>query len=259
MKYIYYQAKYGISHTLSIIARCLVYAEKNNRQLIVDTETGCWLKEPLTKYMKITHPNFSETVPDNLLELSCYPNQYKGNLNKHIQNMPFDEDLVIEEDLIVYGSWLGSGPEYILRNMIFKQNVIDLYKARLTQLPSNYISVHIRNTDRISNVDEFIEQHKNDFNNNVIFVASDHAASIKKMKEQFNVVTFANIQNGRGHNIHLFHENIPTEEFNMDCFVDILLLAKGVRYFHSCIHSQYSRIAKILHNDPQLLKKITGE
>ena len=262
-KYLLYRPFYGIVHTFRVIEACLLYSEKYNRKLIIDTEFNCWFKEPLNKYINFTHQNFYNGPPLNLDAMTCCPTIYTGQVTKKniLQHHHMNNDTDYEEELLIYTSWTGSGPEYLLNYITFKPIVLDVFKTRLQQLPHEYISVHIRNTDRLSDVDSFLENNKENFKDKNIFLASDDVISINKMKELYgiNVKMFSNIPELNGLNIHTSHNSVPTEEFNIDCFVDILLLASGSKYYFSAEKSGYGKLADYLHKDATLFKKLLGD
>jgi len=136
-------------------------------------------------------------------------------------------------------------------------NVLNVYNDRREQLADNYTSVHIRNTDNVSNVSVFLEENMPLLKSSPVFLASDHATTIELFKYLFpQTLTFSNIpKQAAGVNIHYNHSVCDQTEFILDCIVDILLLASASTYIYSCEHSGYSKFAKYLFDDKALLRK----
>jgi hypothetical protein len=171
------------------------------------------------------------------------------NLKKH-----YDEKVVI----IVGGG--GGIPTLILNHMKFKHIVTFIYSQRLNMLPFNFTGVHIRNTDRSTDVQLFLETHKN-LSENSSFLATDDVNTVKLFDEVFQQKVFhLSIIPNSTHSkkaIHYSHGNFDQETFIVDCITDILLLSSGVELYTPCIKSGYGKLAQYLFRNKDLLYNIT--
>ena len=275
MRYLLYKAVNGISDMLYTIQRCIIHCEKYNRILLIDTTNGPWFNQPFHNYITITHPLLHTEIPPTLHELSTYPPEFQGKLHEPYRFYIKDYDLHknYDEDLLIYSYGGGGIPSYLLKYMICTEQVITLYNKRLSMIPDNYISIHIRNTDRQSNLYEFINKYESTFKNKPLFIASDHAESIRIMKHRYSeyVYTLSTIpdipNNGIGFtgcckidsstkHIPYPQPDISNHEFIIDCIVDILLAASGNQFYYTCADSGYSRLINYLHSNKSILCSI---
>jgi hypothetical protein len=169
-----------------------------------------------------------------------------------------------EEDVVIYSN-CGSAKSAKYLNLIlpvmrFKDIVLASFIKRYLELPQDYVSIHIRNTDIKSNIDEFLKANSKNLKDKKIYLATDDRLTIEKLKKVYkeNIYNFANIPNNDGKNIHHNHGSIPQTDFIIDCFVDVLLLAAASEYYYSNERSGYSKFANTLYSDKQLLHQITA-
>jgi hypothetical protein len=270
---------------LSRILDCYNYCLKYNRILVIDSSTD-WFKEDIRDYINfnssIIYKGELNELYDKLKVETTYPPEFKGLLNTPLKfkysheiyytynNNIIDSDISCDYSEIVkiYVACGGIRPINLFKICSFKPCVVDIFRERYNKLPKNYISVHIRNTDRLSNVDDFLNKYKEEITGNPIFLATDHAPTILKFKEIFgsNLYSFATVPDNNGKNIHYNHKSVPTRQFNIDCFVDLLLLASGSKLYLSIMTIQtgwqntsgYGQFAVDLHNDNELLRQLTA-
>jgi hypothetical protein len=148
----------------------------------------------------------------------------------------------------------------LLRFSTLSDLVKNAYWSARSRLPSYYVGVHVRNTDYASNVPEFIKDHENQFLEKAIFVATDNRSSLDLFKEKYgsNVFSFTDITDNGGKPLH-HGSNRNKEEsrkYNIDTFVDILLLATANEYYYSSKESGFSLAIVELRNEDALLKRL---
>lgn len=280
-KYIVCYPGGGITDMLTVINQCLVYAIKHNRLLLIDTTyKTSWFKHDIFTYIEFNHTNIYPTHPKELYktftEKTVYPSIMRNNyddLEHEYKNKEYyykcstvslctNLTQPYHEDIVVYCN-CGKAPgdlTQILSTIQFKDTILNPFLKRYLTLPQNYISVHIRNTDIKSDVDAFLKINNSNFKERPIYLASDNKATIEKLKKIYinNVYNYANIPDNKGTNIHYNHAEIPQNDFIIDCFVDILLLASSETYYYSNERSGYSKFANTLYSDKHLLHKITA-
>jgi len=265
----------GLCDMLNIINKCLIHSEDNNRKLIIDTTKYSWFKHNIHDYILFNHPNIINNISyEKINDSSIYPPELKGKLKstiiKYKDGINITEDNVVlsidlekkyTEDIIVYSSCGGGIPSKLINYIQVNPIILDVYYKRLNQLPNKYISIHIRNTDYKSNVDEFIALHDDKLKNNKFFLATDDIKTIDKCKLLYgmNVMHFSNIPDNNGKNIHDNHTKINQQEFIIDNFVDLLLLASSNEFYFSSKESGYSKFANHLFINKNILNSILSQ
>lgn len=280
-KYLVCFPKCGLNDMLCRMLECYEYCVKYNRTLVIDTSRD-WFRDDIRDYINFNSPIIYQgdlnELYDKLNEESTFPPEFKGEL-KICNNFDYtaqfeylygnkiiDNDLSrdFSEPVKVYVAHGGGNPVDLLKMCSLKPLILDVFRERYGQLPVDYVSVHIRNTDIRSNVDEFLEKHKEELKDKAVFLGTDHAPTISKFREIFgnNLYSFATIPHNNGHNIHNHHRYIPNRQFNIDCFVDLLLLAAGSKLYLSTVvnstHSGYGQLAMSLHNNKDLFRQLTA-
>lgn len=269
----------GIFDKMNIIYKCVEYAKKYDRVVIIDT-TEDWFNDDINDYIQIHSPYVYTGTADSICHkisgLSTYPpnvditnlknivlkkeKQYHYYLDNKDLSINLEKDY--NERVIVY-SHLGGGygPISLLEISTFSPMVLDVYKSRRKQLPAKYIGLHIRNTDHKSDIPKFIDNYKTALVGQMIFLASDNKNTIDEFKELYgkNVVTFANIPDNGGKPIHegYYRTKEQSKEYNIDTFVDILLLATATEYYYSSETSWFSRNIAFLRTKPELVMRLT--
>jgi hypothetical protein len=278
-KYIICIPQGGIVDMCCVVLSCIKYAQKYNRVLIIDS-VNTWFNDDLNEYINIHNPyvltHAADTITHKINTLTTYPpNIDVEKLDLVVSNRkdsktfytindkslmtPLDQDY--DAGIVIYSMWRleGNLPD-LLEMCTLRPKVLDVYKSRRAQLPQRYVSVHIRNTDYDSNVTQFIEENNNNLEHNTIFLASDNANSIDEMKTKYgsNIVTFAYIPDNKGKPIHEGYKRTKEEsrQYNIDTFVDILLLASANEYYFSCKKSGFSQAVVELRAKPELLKRL---
>jgi hypothetical protein len=278
-KYLVCYLQAGLGDMLNEIETCYDYCIEYNRILVLDSRYN-WFKDDIRKYIQFNHGIIYKGELDTLYNIlntkSTYPNELSGCL-KSIQFSVYPDYLSIDHNKLklytnrsefvqIYSMCRVNSTQFkILDNCSFTPLVLNVFRERYNKLPKDYLAVHIRNTDKKSNVDDFLDKYANELQGMPIFLATDHAPSIQKFKDLFgsNLYSFANIPDNNSKPIHYDHSNIHTQEFNIDCIVDLLLLAGGSKLY--CLNvignypSGYGRLAKTLHENKSLFAKLIGE
>ena len=279
-KYIICIPQGGIVDMCCVVLSCIKHAEKYNRVLVIDS-VNTWFNDDLNEYINIHNPyvltHAADTITHNINTLTTYPpninvekldavilNKQKDGkplytLNGTSLMTPLNQDY--DAGIVIYSSQriTGNLPE-LLEMCTLRPKVLEVYKSRRAQLPQRYVSVHIRNTDYNSDVSQFIEENNNALEHNTIFLASDNKNSIDEMKMKYgsNIVTFAYIPDNNGKPIHDGYKRTKEEsrKYNIDTFVDILLLAAADEYYFSCKRSGFSQAVVELRAKPELLRRL---
>lgn len=270
-KYIVCFPSSGLADMLSVIERCLRYAITHNRLLIIDTSQAvcnAWFLDEFCHYFYIHHPNVfhgdgnaRHTMLESLNDVPMFPFQVDlvsvGRLYYQLDlSMEYSEDVIFHSS----GGCFSRYPHFILSHLHVTPLVLDVYRQRRGRLPEHYTSVHIRNTDKKSDVPAFLQAHEQVFKEQVVFLASDHYDTIQSIKQTYpRVYTFSNIPNNHGGNIHTeYRDSHPHDRRDkvLDGIVDLLLLASADHFLFPHEESGYTRIAKHLHENKPILDQL---
>lgn len=277
-KYIICKPRAGLIDIISLIVMSLKYAKKFNRLLVIDTRNSLHFRDNFNKYFFYNDKNIYIDDIDkfyiNTKNMSLYPNRnsidyinFDPNIDLNIK-INLNEDY--NEDIILYGNHnnnLDRDIIYFFNNFQIKPIILDLYKERFNYLPKDYISIHIRNTDYKSNISLFINQNYNFIENKNIFLATDYYNCKEIFEKNFKnikIYTFTNIVKSdnryynrkRGGIHYIIRNNKDHEKFNIDTVIDFLLLASSKQYYFSCDKSGFSKCAKILFDEKNIINNL---
>lgn len=272
----------GLIDMCNVIYRSHEYAKNYNRILLIDTTTG-WFNDDINDYIQFHSPYIYTGHPNTLnykiKDISVYP----SGIN--IMDMPFPEkrrnphsegysfylndrslsynlDKSFDERIMVY-SMYRLGPHYfneLLRFSSISDMVKKSYWSARARLPSYYVGIHIRNTDYASDVPHFIKTHETQFAEKALFVATDNRGSLDLIKEKYgsNVFSFTDITDNGGKPLHEARNRNKEEsrKYNIDTFVDLLLLASANEYYHSSNESGFSLAIVEVRNEEGLLTRL---
>jgi hypothetical protein len=258
----------GLNDILNRIWHCYQYAIRFKRILVVDTRKSPGFKDDISKYLKFKSSIFYtgnfDTLYDTLYGKSIYPSELSSINLRHLEENPesylkFNPTKVYFETVVVcYPRGGGMDAIFLLRESSLADQVLQKYNERMAQLPPSYTSLHIRNTDYVSDVFSFLKKIKI---SSEIFVASDNASTIELCKTTLGqrVHSFSSIPKGNeGQNIHIdLRTETNNKDLNIDSIVDLLLLAGGSELHISLEISGYSQLALLLHKNKDVLKNLT--
>ena len=282
-KYLFVYPKGGLTDTLYAINLCFNYAMKYHRTVVI-VRPDKWIEDDISYYFQFDHPCiFQGNAEDiDLTNLTCFPgdidspltiesiwsNEIDGYKMKckstgeySLCSMNFNTEY--EEDIIIYSSCYGGVPVELINVMKFSPFLVEEYHKRMQLLDEEYLSLHIRNTDRTTNLEEFIETHSEIIDQSpVIFLASDNFRTIQYMTDKYGsdkIRSFSKITNNNGNNMHYYYnkKELTNRQLVSEAIVDLLMLASAKTYIFSNAESSYSLLAQHLFKNPCILKKLT--
>jgi len=269
-KFMYLYTFGGLSDTIRQIMWGCQLSARFKRWLIIDT-THSTLRVDIQQYFDINQYNIyrgdmrqfyqyaspDRVIPDGAIEYVISNGCPKTNILCPEQDS--------EADIIVCGkSGLGGTViNQFIKLFLMTDKILTILRQRFYQLPEDYISVHIRNTDYQSDVELFIEQNRVLLTGKNIFLASDNTDSINLFKNKVDAIIyqFANIPN-YNHDPNLgIHKYVVNNknELNIDSIVDLVLLSLGERVLYSCKMSNYSKNAFVMNSDVECRAKIMSQ
>jgi len=170
----------GLNDTLVQIQQCLRYAERFDRQLVIDARRS-GLMGHFSEFF-VMHSTSVDVIgsPDKRqLEIlntwDSHPEQVRGRLHEtkrtHCKNrrgkttisvdensesiLSFDFSLDYPQPLIVHEQSGGGDCSDLLHKIALADDVATTITARLSKLPSEYLGVHVRNTDLMTDYKSF--------------------------------------------------------------------------------------------------------
>jgi len=206
-KYIICKPKCGMIDIFTFIVTALKYAVKFNRILVIDTRLSLHFKNGFTKYFDINNDNTYKNDIDELYNFlegkSILQKINIKDFNINTKLNPIDLNKNYDEEIILFGNQYANFKRdiiYFFKNFYCKPIIIDIFQDKFKSLPNNYISVHIRNTDKKSNVVDFLKKNYDYFENKPIFLATDDACTLFMFKQifednLFSYFDFSELQN----------------------------------------------------------------
>ena len=288
-KYIICKPRGGLNDIFGFVTMCLKYAIRFNRILVIDTRKSLHFKDNFFKYFDINNANKHiytsdiDTLYNSIQKCTLFAANTITTIPRNKQHInyndfdPFKHNIRIidlntdyPEDVILYGSnneILTKDIIYFFKKFNLTPMVLNHLKNRINIMPTQYISVHIRNTDYKSNVILFIKNNYSQLKNKHIFLATDDPNSIELFKMHFttsNIYTFFQFPksnkkyyNRTGSGIHFnIRNNNEHKIFNIDTLIDIILLANSTKYLYSCEQSGFSQGVKMLFDEKHIIQNI---
>lgn len=202
----------GLNDTLDVIEHCWRYAERTNRQLILDMSRSSFC----TNFGKIFRNRFddnwtlfelSDSVLEQLNMKSCSLPEIEGKIGEYVTRIQLHEAishlewrLPVEDvsskslgisfdeeysaDLVVHENFrTGALASSLLRRLKLQKPISDEISARLINLRNQkYLGIHIRNSDIKSDYYEFFSRMKDKFENQTVLICSDDSHVIAYAK-----------------------------------------------------------------------------
>lgn len=205
-KYLLCRPNGGINDTLCQIQKCIDYANKYNRVLVIDKNRYGQLKN-FSKFFEFENAPRIKIANKNLLRslnlLDCYPPEMRGKIDKYktrlIDNAllfidgtmtlsTFNFNLNYKENLLVHDQFGGGSLSFKLINQItIKKKWRPVIKKNLPFLGSNYTAIHIRNSDFKTNFRIFFNKIFPQLMGKKILLCSDDKTVAKFLKCNFKI------------------------------------------------------------------------
>lgn len=283
----------GLNDSLCQIEKCRAYCEKFNRILYIDTtKSGLMLEfKRFFKFKSNLNFNFSEMPSINVLnELSAFPAELSGRIDgiksyyslelglmcQHesqiILSFDFQKDYS-EEILIHEQCGGGTGAHKLINYLMFSDEVNSFVSNNISNLPTIYDAIHIRNSDYKTDYVGYFNLIQNNLENENLLICSDDDKVVEYAQSFFkdhNVLNFGGLV-GNGYLPPHLHENYDSDsrmfEATARSLADLIALASCKNlYFTSVINdnrvynitSGFSLLAKYIHSNKLLISSLLG-
>lgn len=272
----------GFNDIINEIMRCLDYAIRYDRQLIIDTTHSGFLS-CFSNYFTETELIHYGVVNDK--SLTCSPHSLQGRLGTYdvewiasinryvdtIHKVPvtFDFSTPNDADVVIHQQGHGGGIDgtNFLRIVQFKPYLA----AKISQILDtikDYTAIHVRNTDLQTNYKQWFEELKPTISGQVIVCTDDlkcrnYAQTV--WGDDLTIVT--HLPDVNGANLH-GNPHLNRAETNVNTLVDLALLSNGTTLYTTCVSTEgmgqhytsgYGRLARMMHNDESILDNLLGK
>lgn len=293
-KYLLCIPRGGLNDALCQIYKCLTYAEKQHRTLIIDSKKSGLFRD-FDDFFEFIHidtqciSRTNESLYKKYNRYSCYPPECKGKLNSYVAEhnaklksytidggphiIKFNREQTYKEKILVHED-CGGGVQslQLLKRLKLKEDIAQLARQQIAKLGRNYIAIHIRHTDYNSRYKEFFQEIYPSCINQNILVCSDNASVIEEAKiffDQSEILTTDTPQLGDNKCLHHPNNyNDATEKFNAPIYaiIDLIAMASAKSIFYPNIYKEnkkmrvtvsgYSRLAESLSHDKALIDQL---
>jgi len=280
MKYFILSPRGGFNDMCNVIWQCYKYCVKYGRILVIDTRYGIEFQDDIKNYLIFSDPTIYMGDMDRLYNQlqnedgypsKFYPSLFKDAIGNRVCVYKVG-DLKIrvnlskdyKENVIFHiNCGRGNGIEHVFKKLIsgFTPIVMNELHNRFNSLPSDYISIHVRNTDYKSNVPYFMKINDVNFRDKDIFIATDDINTINVFKTRYGnskIRTFSNLSKSEDAEGLHFSVRKNNQMFIVDLICDFVLLCYGKEYYHSNKKSGFSKNVHLFRKDMSGLGVVTG-
>lgn len=281
----------GLNDNFCQIEQCWAYAERWNRKLYIDTahsslHGSMWEFFEEQPYQAefaesvILHDadgafwrSHSSTVRPAILSQTVWAGHDLGTKAKYMdvtgkrfgyfghvetgERLSFDFHRDHPEDVLVHVSAGGGTASFALVNRIrIRTSVRDEILSRLSHLPQDYVSLHIRCTDMTSDYKAFLRARKDRLAGRDVLVCSDNQAVVDfatHCLSSSTVLSTASRRSRDGRRLHDLSKDDVDKDDNiaatLDALTDLVALARGVEIdvaqtFHAIKGSMKHRLKR---------------
>lgn len=271
-KYVYFEPKGGFNDILCNITYCLTYCKNNQRILLVNGKKSVYninfseyFEIPLDTYIIFDINEIKKICLNN--SLSIYPNKFQNRMEyvlgdtikfvycpggggRLCEDTKLElPDKIINEDIIIY-SQCGSGNGfYLFKELIFKQNIMEICKERYKSLKKPYLGIHIRNTDYKCDYVGFFNKYEiliKSFTE--VYIATDDYNVIQFFKEHgIQIKNFTTFPTKVSINLH--SSNVDPHIKFVDMICDIVILSLSDKLISPSIGGFIKLVKSIMENN----------
>ena len=259
-KFVIYQGSGGLIHMLGGLVYTIDWCRIYKHHLIIDVKNHAFYKHKISDFFNIINfTDYSETydiIPKNITHFSRIPLEYIMNNNAelttgyYLKNINVGKSLENDNSVIkIYVGHGGNDRNNIVKYIRVKPDIIDIIKQN--RLSEKYIGVHFRNTDRVNNINEYINK-INKYSKQTIYIATDDCTAFDRFtnsNKDNTLIQFTKPYNADGKPIHM---NDPNKyELVMNILIDMYILVKA-ETFISSPSSLVSKLVEHMRNNTNI-------
>lgn len=280
----------GMGDTFNQIEKCWRYAEAHDRTLVIDTRDSGLLgdfsdffgprKSTSTVYFnprEALHA-FPDLLSDWYCQSSLKPRTDRpfgtcqsvvGTPAAQQAGTSFDFAKTHNEKVLLYEGFSGGSISFnLLDRLVLAPGLREEVLHRLDQLPSEYLGVHVRNTDYQTDYKTLFNRIRRRLSDRNLLVCSDDASVILYAKEFFGpsrIFQSSEIPVTHGKPLHdpsTFSDPSGRRAATINAIVDLLALGRAKHVFitrHAKGQtSGYSRLARHLCDNKYVIEEVLG-
>lgn len=268
------------------IGKCAIYAEKHQRQLVIDTFNTAFRDDFSRYFTPINHGRITmanQALLEHLGVLDVAPACLSGRVNaypslytaerKHfitadtLETISFDFRQAYQEPLLVHHN-CGGGLHSIdaLQRLRLTRPMIDAFRARLATLGGPYAAIHVRHTDYQSDYIKFFNHLAGRIPQDRIVICTDSLEVLEYGKRFFRKpVSHFSILPDQHTPLHS-NPHLNKQQVNSDSILDLLMLGRANTLFITTIsngarhngtrYSGYSRLAAALNRNQPVIDSL---
>jgi len=278
----------GLNDSLCQIELCWQYCEREDRKLIIDLSKSGFMVGGFLDYFELLHKgeDIQELDSTNtvwLNSLRCYPHEFKGRIHRisfvwHKETrkfydqqsgraITFDFSRRYYENLLIHQQCGGGNLSWKIFDRInFSAELKFVINSRLLSLPSEYVAIHVRNTDYRTNYESELKLLINDFEGKNVLICSDDATVFRFVRVNFTrskLFTLSEPMVAENRPTH-FKSNYEDDSARKiaitNTFIDLMGLAfsNKLYVFNSIAgnRSGFSRLAQYLNENKALCSRL---
>lgn len=281
----------GLTDTLCQIGKCLRYADKFGRKIVVEMDFpgAVHFRDDFSIYFTSHDSRLilsSKGFRPQFDNLQAFPSSLSGRVNSYVgvwkkkfenivdaaddQLLSFDFRKNYTQPLLVHHA-AGGGMRNVkvaLRRLSVTKLIQDEVRLRTALIGGPYTSLHIRYTDYVTDFQDRLLELKEKISG-PIFLATDNRKALEICQKLFGkkrVFSFAKFPKVDGQPIHS-DMKMNAKTSNVDAICDVIMLATAKTYYFFPLiathrkwvnFSSFSEFAQMLHSDEQLLKHFLG-
>lgn len=244
--FVIYQGSGGVIHLLGGLVYCIEWCQKNNHHLIIDIKNHISFKNNFDDFFYIkqfTKYSYNyDIIPNNIKYFQGMPLERIKSINAcrkkddkgrylpgyWIDNLSICCSLESYKRSDIIKMYVGHGGNMhfnIIRYIGVKPDIINICKEK-DQITSRFIGVHFRNTDRINDINTYINNIKKQ-KNKLIYLATDDSMAFDIFVlrlDTYEIIQYTKPFNGNGQPIHIVSNNMY--EVILNLIIDMYMLLK---------------------------------
>ncbi len=277
----------GINDILCSIERCWSYAEKFNREMVIDTRIS-GIKDDFWRYFAPAGDDAQirfQADFDHLDALGAFPAALNGRISElrtdysfakggfvdvaSDELVTFDPEQDYADELLVHEQgWLGGRltSPLMLRKLRLTERARQDIRSRLATLPAEYVGVHIRHTDYTSDYRAFIAEIKDRVSGKHVLICSDSSEVIDYVTGELadsKVIRLSTFDNYSTERLHYRDMGESQYAANIETLTDLFALSLGDALLFGNVReanrpSGFSLLAQSLHADKAVARNLIG-
>lgn len=275
----------GLNDMFNQIERCCRYAERFDRDVVVDTRAVECFRDDLSDYFESLQPRLAlsmraldpsiaglEAIPACLSGRALgYVARYDLGLFRWVEaasGEPLTFDFESDHDapvLLHHADGGGSLAVHALARMRLRPGLKAQLAERLAAIGGRYVGVHVRNTDYRTNYEAGGLADRL-AGGAPIFLATDNRRVVERFRAEFGerVFSFAALPDPRIGAIHHWGEAPDKRRLNEDAILDLVMLGMASELhifellpnFQRQTYSGFSRLAANLNRNPPVVDQL---